>query len=640
MRKRNLLIFGHDLLVAAVALLLSLALRLGVDVVDYDLSRFAYWTLIFLPICAAVFWALGTHKVVWRYTSLSDVITLAQAVALTNLLFLLAIFLLNRLDLFPRSTPLINAFVMTALLIGPRIMYRTMKDWHVQKKGTRSEEQLEPVLLVGAGNEADVFLREISRLKYPTYRAVGIVDMHESRVGRSIRGVRVMGIIDALPDVIARLTEKGDRPKLIILTGRSTHPAIVQKLLEFSGELGIEIAHLPKITEVKGEVSAKVAVRPIDVESLLGRPRSNLDRRAVAQLICGRRILVTGAGGTIGSELCRKICELGPAHITLLDSSEYQLYRIDLELFEEYPQVSRRVALGDVRSRPTLLRLFEEEQPQIVFHAAAMKHVPMVEANPNEAITINVTGTKNVADISREMGVDTMICISTDKAINPTSVMGATKRLAEQYCQSLDVLPPERSQTRFITVRFGNVLGSTGSVVQLFQRQLMRGGPLTVTDPAMKRYFLTVGEAIDLVLHACTLKDRSLQHTGAIVVLDMGEPIKILDLAQQMIRLAGLRPDQDIRIVFTGPRPGEKLHEELFYANEQLDNTTFEGIMVAHPHTADHQVLARALNELDEHARAHNTERSLDLICRLVPGYRVGGQQEASPSPERVSGDD
>jgi len=362
------------------------------------------------------------------------------------------------------------------------------------------------------------------------------------------------------------------------------------------------------------------------LEDLLGRPQAVLDRDGMARLIRGRRVLVTGAGGTIGAELARQIAAFSPSRIVLVDNSEFALYGIEMELRERFPVLTIVPLLRDVRERAEVDEFLGAETPEIVFHAAALKHLPMVEANPIEGVLTNVIGSRNVAEAARAFGASLVVMISTDKAVNPTSVMGASKRIAESYCQALDLhearwRTPLANGTRYVTVRFGNVLGSTGSVVPLFQRQLASGGPLTVTDPEVSRFFMTVREAVELVLQASALSPDG-DARGKIFVLDMGEPVKIIDLAHQMIRLAGLRPDHDIAIEFIGLRPGEKLHEELFHPAEPLIPTASPAIRLAAPRTSDYAMLARSIDELEEVARARREERVLQLLERLVPEYR------------------
>jgi FlaA1/EpsC-like NDP-sugar epimerase len=405
------------------------------------------------------------------------------------------------------------------------------------------------------------------------------------------------------------------------------------------------LARLPKLTDFRRylddpERGPEHMLEPVALEDLLGRPQAVLDRASMSQLIQGRRVLVTGAGGTIGAELSRQIAALSPDCLVLLDHSEFALYSIDMELRERFPRLLGAPLLRDVRDRGQVNAVLAAERPEIVFHAAALKHLPMVEANPVEGVLTNVAGSRNVAEAARAFGVSTVVMISTDKAVNPASVMGASKRVAESFCQALDLYETRRTAdgTRYVTVRFGNVLGSTGSVVPLFARQLASGGPLTVTHPEVTRFFMTVREAVELVLQAAALSPgpQASDLRGKICVLDMGEPIKIVDLAEQMIRLAGLRPDRDIKIEYVGLRAGEKLHEELFHRDEPLLSTSSPTIRLAAPRTADYEVLARSIDELEEAARNQREERMLQLLERLVPEYR---RRTSQPSVTIASGD-
>ncbi|MGH7004939.1 MAG: UDP-N-acetylglucosamine 4,6-dehydratase family protein, partial [Alphaproteobacteria bacterium] len=392
-------------------------------------------------------------------------------------------------------------------------------------------------------------------------------------------------------------------------------------------------ARVPRATDFREGAGDAVELRPIALEDLLGRPQAVLDRPAMQALSAGKRVLVTGAGGSIGSELVRQISDHGPARLALLDSSEYHLYEIDQELGRRHPQLARAALLADVRDARRLNALMAAERPEIVFHAAALKHVPMVEAHPDEGVLTNAMGTRIVADACVKHGVGAMIGISTDKAVNPSSVMGASKRLAEQYCQALDLAEAKKEHgTHFVTVRFGNVLGSTGSVVPLFQKQLAEGGPLTVTHPDVDRYFMTVREAVELVLMASAVGASDRRMSGKVFVLDMGQPVKIVELARQMIRLAGKRPERDIKIAFTGLRPGEKLREELLHAQEDLVPTGARGNLLASPRTSDLKLLARAFDDLERHARAGATAEALALLKHLVPEYRPTANGAADTS--------
>ena len=386
---------------------------------------------------------------------------------------------------------------------------------------------------------------------------------------------------------------------------------------------------------------SKVAPRPsgasfdfasaeLDPYDLLERPAKRIDQRAAQSLIAGKRVLITGAGGTIGSELARQTVEFEPSHITLVDNSEFNLYQIDLELNEGASSVERRKVLLDVCRKKHVENCFEMARPDIVLHAAALKHVPMVEENPCAGVLTNVAGAKTVVDAAIEFGAGTVVFISTDKAVNPTSFMGATKRVAELYAQAQDVA---QTDTRFVTVRFGNVLGSTGSVAPLFQRQIARGGPVTITHPDISRYFMTTREAVQLVLQAASLNaDQKgvVTHDGRIFVLDMGEPVKILDLAKRMIRLAGMTPGQDIEIVFQGLRPGEKLFEEIFLDSETLVKTGADGVLLAAPTMIDLPLLLPRLEEVIVHATAGDEYSLIGAIKHLVPEFNGRNRQDAS----------
>jgi O-antigen biosynthesis protein WbqV len=388
-------------------------------------------------------------------------------------------------------------------------------------------------------------------------------------------------------------------------------------------QYGVRVLRTPTLTALAPADQTSLQLQPIAIEDLLNRRQVSLDREGMAGLIRGRRVLVTGAGGSIGSELARQVAGLAPAELMLLDNGEFALWQIDLELAELHPATPRRAVIADVRDRERIASLCMDFRPELVFHAAALKHVPIVEANPLEGLQTNVLGTKAVADAAQASGAALMVLISTDKAVNPSSVMGATKRLAEMYCQGLDIAARHgAARMRCVTVRFGNVLGSTGSVVPVFRRQLAQGGPLTVTHPDMQRYFMTVREAVGLVLQASVAGSGEVAiEDGGIFVLDMGEPVKIIDLAYQMIRLAGLRPDIDIKVEFTGLRPGEKLFEELFHGSEAPAPTAFPGLLMATPRTADLCLVNNAIDEIAMAAFHGDEAAGLSVLARMVPEF-------------------
>jgi FlaA1/EpsC-like NDP-sugar epimerase len=495
-----------------------------------------------------------------------------------------------------------------------------------------------PILLIGAREGADLFIRAIGRDPRRPYRVVGILADGTSRVGRDIGGVGVLGTFDEIADVVAALTKADNRPQRLIVC-QELDRVEARRLFDFSAEAGIPLARVPRLTDFRDTRGDDLQrIEPVAIEDLLGRPQTVLDHDSMRALIAGRRVLVTGAGGTIGGELSRQIASYGPARLALLDNGEYALYSIDQEIRERFPALPRQAIIADIRERRRVDDVMALERPELVFHAAALKHVPMVEANAREGLVTNVIGTRHVAEACRAHGVAAMVMISTDKAVNPVNVMGASKRLAESICQALDIVEARRDHgTRYVTVRFGNVLGSTGSVVPLFQRQLAAGGPLTVTHPEIQRFFMTVREAVELVLQASALAGGGESAArGKIFVLDMGEPVKIVDLAHQMIRLAGKRPGTDIKIDFVGLRPGEKLSEELFYANETLLPTKVSGIRLAAPRTSDYAMLARALDELAEQLREGREDRAIALLGALVPEFEPANQASELGTEERA----
>ncbi len=556
----------------------------------------------------------------WRFAGAGDLLGVAAASIAAAAIFPVA---LHEAHLsFPSPAfPALHALVLMVLLAMPRIAYRLMQESHAPQDG----QVAQPVLLVGAGEGSDLFIRALGADRRTPYWVIGLLSLGNAQTGRRIGGLPILGSITEAAAVLARLRADGRLPGVLVLTDADLAGEQLALLMEVADREGVRIARAPRLTALDATAAGtRLELRPVVLEDLLNRPQVPLDREGMARLVQGRRVLVTGAGGTIGSELARQVAALGPAKLVLLDNGEFALWQIDIELAEIHPTVRRRVVLADVRDEARLRRLMEELRPDLVFHAAALKHVPMVEANPLEGLLTNAAGTRHVADAARAAGVRAMVVISTDKAVNPSSLMGASKRLAEMYCQGLDIAARgPAGGMRCVTVRFGNVLGSTGSVVPLFQRQLARGGPLTVTHPDMRRYFMTVREAVGLVLQASVVgssEDRDpSQQDGGIFVLDMGEPVKIVDLARQMIRLAGLRPDVDVEIRFTGLRPGEKLFEELFHGREPATPTGHPGLLMATPRTADPAIVGRAIDEIAAACRGGNVRLALALLGRIVP---------------------
>ena len=458
-------------------------------------------------------------------------------------------------------------------------------------------------------NEGDVFAVSLTVLVIAE-RCQGSPVMH---------GVPVLGRIEEIDDALSYLQQRNIRPQRLVIADDNADEVAISAYLELATSHGLTLGRVPRLMDFgeDGESSAAL-IHPIALGDLLQRPQTVLDRGAIRDLVNGKRVLVTGAGGSIGAELVRQISDLGPSRLVLFDNSEFNLYSIDKEVGERHPELPRREALCDVRDRAGVGHWFAQERPDIVFHAAALKHVPMMEAHLVEGVRTNILGTQNVVDACVQHNAATMVLISTDKAVNPHNIMGATKRSAEAYCQAMDA---EANTTRFLAVRFGNVLGSAGSVVPLFQRQLAAGGPLTVTHPEITRYFMTIPEAVALVLQASALGTGPVSGRGGVYVLDMGQPIKIAELARQMIRLSGKRPDIDVEIKFIGLRPGEKLFEELVHQEEHLLQTSADGVMVVTPRTAALPILRTQFAEMAKASEHFDEDRLMRLLTLVVPEF-------------------
>lgn len=614
----NLVALIHDSAMAGISFVLALYLRLGERFMEHAQHYWLEGASGFAFILLAVLLHYRTYRRVWRYTSLNDLLVLARAGTLAMVVFYLGMFFFTRLEMLPRSVPFIHWMCLMLCLSMPRVLVRMLQDRTLFKRLVRGPQARIPVLLIGATPQAEIFIRESERsIDFP-YDAVGLVDEDARNQGREIHHVRIYGNLEELDFIIKKLIRKGRAPQRLLLTDPRATKANFEPLLKVAEQYNLTLARLPSLTELKAGERV-TDIHPVAVEDILGRPQVALDREAMGALVAGKRVLVTGAGGSIGSELVRQIVGYAPAQILLYEQSEYALYEIDRELSLLAKDTLRQSVIGDVRDREQLQRTFASFKPELVFHAAAIKHVPLSEANPEQAILTNVLGSKQVADACVAHKVFAMVQISTDKAVNPTNVMGASKRAAEIYGQ---MLAQDGTSTRFITVRFGNVLNSAGSVVPLFQKQLAAGGPITVTHRDMVRYFMTISEAVQLVLQAAALGAKSEQR-APIYVLDMGKPVRIEELACQMIRLAGLRPYQDVDIVFTGLRPGEKMFEELFYDAENLSATEHQSIRLAEAQVLDRVNILKALGEVIITAREGNDAALRALLKGVVAEYQV-----------------
>ena len=552
----------------------------------------------------------------WRFAGLSDLAGVVGGSIASAALF--AVLLLATGFHLPTVTfPVVHAMVLMVLLGAPRLGYRLYRG---RPRRASDGPDLQRVVLVGAGGGADGFIRGAGADRATGLRIVGLLALADHQAGRRMHGLPILGTVEQTPAVLAGLARRRRLPSALVVTEPDFLGPSLATLIGQAEAAGIPVRRAPRPTALTA--AERIELRPVAIEDLLNRPQVSLDRPGMARLIAGRRVLVTGAGGSIGAELARQLAALRPSCLVLLDQSEYALWQIDLELSELAPDLPRRAIIADIREAVRIGAIFAAENPELVFHAAALKHVPMVEANPLEGLLTNAAGTRIVADAAARAGAAAMVLISTDKAVNPTSLMGASKRIAEMYCQALDIAARmSGSGLRCTTVRFGNVLGSTGSVVPLFHRQLERGGPLTVTHPDMQRYFMTVREAVSLVLQASVVGAEPVlpgSTQGGIFVLDMGKPVRIVDLARQMIRLAGLRPEQDVHIEYTGLRPGEKLYEELFHGREPPVPTGHPGLLIAALRTSDAAAVGAAIDEIAALSHAGDL-RALDRVMALVP---------------------
>lgn len=602
---KRLVVFIHDLAWVPVCILAAFWLRLNLDMIPKGWTHAAVELMaIAVVLHGFSFWIFGCYRGIWRFASIPDLSRLFKAVLVGAVATTLVCYLLEERLPVPRSVLVLYPILLLGVLSGMRVTYRAYKD-HGLKPDSENRAR---ALLVGAGLAGDMLVRDMAR--NAQFLPVVFVDDDPRKMGQEVRGVRVRGTLNDIPKLIDEFAVKS-----VLITMPSAPRKVMDHVVRMCAERGIQCRTLPSLAELADGRIEVSRLRAVTVEDLLGREPVVLDHQVVGEFLRGKRVLVTGGGGSIGSELCRRIGLHGPGLLTILDNCEYNLYRIDQELSRKCTGLMFSSLLGDVRDERTVNNLFEQIKPQVVFHAAAYKHVPMVEDNVVEGIRNNVFGTRVVVDAAKQHGVETFVLISTDKTVNPTNVMGTTKRVAELYCQSQN----EPGRTRFITTRFGNVLASTGSVIPLFECQIAAGGPVTVTHPEITRYFMTIPEAATLILQAAAAGKG-----GEIFVLDMGEPVRIADLAQKMIQLSGLQVGRDIEITYTGLRPGEKLHEELFYSQETLRPTVHPKLLLAECRPVEPQQLERGLEHLNNVIAALDPEQALHDLKAIVPEFNPG----------------
>jgi O-antigen biosynthesis protein WbqV len=618
---RRLISFVHDLLATALALFLSFLLRWGETDFWERFQQIATVVAIVLPIAAFVYWLLRLDRSPWRFISITDFPKIAGAVSTLAVVLVMLDFLSAGALLVPRTVPIIYWFVQIFFLVGPRLLYRAHRHQRQERRAFQGVYRT-PVLIAGTGDEAIHLIRRLQRDTADPMEAVGLLTHKAAHVGERFQGIPVVGLFSDLERVLETLQRKHIKPRRLIITRESLKLGpTVDDLLGDARRLSLTTVRPSEALTNFERPSDGVQLAPISIDDLLGRSTRDIDVSPLRELITGRKVLVTGAGGSIGSELCRQIGAMNPARLLLLDHSELALYTIAKEIRHLHASLPLEQRLGSVTDRDEIYATFEAFQPEIVSHAAALKHVDIAEHHPIATANTNAIGTRHVADAAAAVNALCAVFISTDKAVNPVSVLGATKRAGELYWAASDRRSREAGRrTRFLTVRFGNVLGSSGSVIPLFAEQLQRGGPLTVTDPDVERYFMTISEAVTLVLMASALGVKTAEISPT-YVLDMGEPVKILDLARRMIRLVGLEPDRDVDILFTGLRPGERLREVLEYHGEDLRETSIPGVRATDATLHDLALIDAQFAALEKGVRTRDETTVLRALRGLVLEY-------------------
>ena len=617
-RNKQILVIAHDVILVSLALYLSYVLRFGTLYLGSQFRELTSLLPLVVAIRIATFFAYGLYQGMWRFVSVHDLLSIVKATTVGSIIILSVFFLGGELGSFPRSIFVMNWFIVIVLVGGSRFTYRLYREMSL-KTGTaqfKGQENIQNVLIVGAGSAGNLILREILGNLRLRYRPVGFVDDDRSKRTKTIQGYRVLGNTHEIPKLA-----KEHKVEQIFIAIPSSSPKSRRRILLTCKRTGLKIKTLPSVGElINGSITVN-SLRDFQIEDLLGREPVKLDTAAIGDYLQGKTVMITGAGGSIGSELCRQVAKFSPHRIVLFERTEFNLYQIHMNLHELFPHLEVCAVIGDVLNPNNVERTLSTYLPDVIFHAAAYKHVPLMEMNPAEALRNNTLGTMLVADMARRFGVGKFVMVSTDKAVRSTNIMGVSKRIAELVCEGLNRI----STTQYVTVRFGNVLNSVGSVIPLFKRQIEKGGPLTVTHPEIYRYFMTIPEAVQLIMQA-----GAMGNGGEIFILDMGEPVKIVDLARDMIRLSGLEPDQDIKIAFTGLRPGEKLYEELLTEGEEVKGTLHDKIKILGREEVDSPALLAALDQLFHQLGVTGyTQEVVALIKEIVPDFQPenGGPQ-------------
>ncbi|MDR3270740.1 MAG: polysaccharide biosynthesis protein [Peptococcaceae bacterium] len=622
LRKRTILLMLIDLLLVNLAVFLSFYIRfieIGNIPAEYYLTYYhTAWVATLLNL--AVFYAFGLYRRLWRYASTGELLIILFAITLASGGTVTAVYFLAPIRM-PYSVTLLMWFMTIFFVGGARFVWRILLENVFTQSAPGAQKS---VLIIGAGDAGVMAARELKNRNYRDGRPLGFIDDATRKQRYQLMGIPVLGTRKDILRVV-----KGYGIDEIIIAMPSAPGGVIREIVEICKGTGAALKIMPGVFNVlSGTIDAK-PIRQIRVEDLLGRDPVTLDIDEVAGYLTGTTVLVTGGGGSIGSELCRQAAKFNPRKLVVVGHGENDLFEIAQELHADYPGLDVQVEILDIKDREKVELVFQKYQPQVVFHAAAHKHVPLMEHNPEEALKNNVLGTSNLTEAADSVKVKTFVSISTDKAVNPTSVMGATKRIAEMIIQTVD----RRSQTRFVAVRFGNVLGSRGSVIPTFEKQIAKGGPVTVTHPDMARYFMTIPEATQLVIQA-----GAMAQGGEVFILDMGKPVKILDLAKDLIRLSGFEPETEIPIRFSGIRPGEKLFEELLTAEEGTTATKHKRIFVAKPNVIDEAKLHEVIQRIRENGSYLTCEEIYALLTSVVHTFRQKAVRAEKPENVMIGG--
>ncbi len=609
--KKDRLFIVYDSILVLVALYISLGLRFDFRVPTEYLQFFIYSIIPVIGITVFFNWTFKLYKNIWKYASIDELLSIVFSVSLANITFIIYSYLItyklfeSAYRRFPLTVLLIFWSLSIALLGGIRFLNRILSR---NDKSRECKSKLINLLIIGAGDAGAMLMKEIHKHGELKYNLIGFIDDDYDKKGRHIGGIKVLGGREDIIDICNKYDVEE-----IILAMPSTDFSTKTEIINICKKTNCKLKTIPGIYEIiEDKVSIK-QIRDVNIEDLLGREEIKLNNENIKRYIEDKTVLVTGGGGSIGSELCRQIIRFNPKELIILDIYENGVYDLQMELIRDYPKLNIKVVIASVRELDRLRSIFKEYNPCVVFHAAAHKHVPLMEGSPGEAIKNNIVGTYNVAKCSDEFNVKKFVMISTDKAVNPTNIMGATKRFCEMIIQAFDGI----SKTEYVAVRFGNVLGSNGSVIPLFKKQIAKGGPVTVTHPEINRFFMTIPEASQLVIQA-----GAMAQGGEIFVLDMGEPVKIADLAKDLIQLSGLKPDEDIKIEYTGLRPGEKLYEELLMDEKALTSTEHKKIFVEKPKEFKIDEIESSIKDLLQAVKTGNPE---EVFCKMeekVPTYK------------------